>query len=111
MQQSKQIVTEQTKSVEATEEKFEGIAGAIDIIKNKIDKLNYSAELMTSNKSKIVELTQNLAAISEENAAGTQEASAAMEEQAATIDEIANSGESLATVAEELRGLIEKFKI
>lgn len=111
MQQSKEIVNEQTLSVEATEEKFEGIAEAIDIIKNKIDQLNHSAYLMTNNKTKVVELTQNLAAISEENAAGTQEASAAMEEQVATIDEIAKSGESLATIAEELRGLIEKFKI
>ncbi|MBB5194899.1 methyl-accepting chemotaxis protein [Anaerocolumna cellulosilytica] len=111
MQQSKQIGTEQTMSVEATEEKFKGIAEAIDIIKSKIDKLNDSSKMMISNKTKVIELTQNLAAISEENAAGTQEASAAMEEQAATIDEIANSGESLATIAEELRELIEKFKI
>lgn len=111
MQESKQIVNEQTLSVEATEEKFEGIAEAIDIIKSKIDTLNHSSKLMTSNKSKVIELTQNLAAISEENAAGTQEASAAMEEQAATIEEIARSGEGLATIAEELRSLIEKFKI
>jgi methyl-accepting chemotaxis protein len=80
MQHSKQILTEQTMSVEATEEKFEGIAEAIDIIKNIIDKLNHSADLMAGNKSKVIELTQNLAAISEENAAGTQEASAVMEE-------------------------------
>ncbi len=111
MQQSMQIVTEQTMSVKVTEERFEGIAEAIDIIKTIIDKLNDSAVLMAGNKSKVIELTQNLAAISEENAASTQEAAASMEEQAATIDEIANAGESLATIAEELRGLIEKFKI
>ncbi len=111
MQLSKEIVTEQTMSVEATEAKFEGIAEAIDIIKNIIDKLNHSADLMAGNKRKVVELTQNLAAISEENAAGTEEASAATEEQAATINEISKSGESLAIIAEELRVLIEKFKI
>lgn len=111
MEQSKKIVIEQTMSVEATEDKFDGIAEAIDIIKNIIYKLNHSADLMTSKKSKIVELTHNLAAVSEENAAGTEEASAAVEEQAATIDEIAKSGESLASVAEELRRLIEKFKV
>lgn len=111
MHESTQIVSEQTRSVEATEDKFEGIAEEIDIIKNKISRLNESAELMANNKNKVIELTQNLAAISEENAAGTQEASASMEEQSATINEISRSGESLATVAEELRAIIEKFKI
>lgn len=111
MQQSKETVNEQTKSVETTEEKFDGIAEAIDIIKNIIDKMNHSAELMASNKNKVIESTQSLAAISEENAAGTQEASAAMEEQAVTIDDIAKSGDSLATIAEDLRALIDKFKV
>lgn len=111
MQQTKQIGEEQTKSVVATEGKFDGIAEAIDAIKDIINKLNNSAKLMAENKTKIIELTQNLAAISQENAAGTEETSAAMEEQAATIEEIANSGESLATIAEELRVLIDRFKI
>ncbi|KAE9628369.1 HAMP domain-containing protein [Defluviitalea raffinosedens] len=111
MQQSKDIVSKQTVSVEATEEKFESISQAIDVTKNIIDKLNYSAELMESKKSKVIELTQNLAAISEENSAGTEEASATMKEQAATIDEIAKSGEGLAKIAEELKQVIEKFKI
>ncbi|MDS0525281.1 methyl-accepting chemotaxis protein [Clostridium sp. SHJSY1] len=111
MQQTKEIVDEQTVSVEATEGKFEGIAEAIDVIKTIINKLNNSAKLMSENKNKILELTQNLSAISEENAAGTEQVSAAMEEQAATISEVANSGENLATIAEELRLLIGKFKV
>jgi len=111
MQQSKEIVAEQTISVEETEKKFDGIAEAIDVIKNKIDKLNQSAQLMADNKGRVVELTQNLAAIAQENAASTQEASAAAEEQAATIDEVAKAGENLATIAEDLRTFVGKFKI
>lgn len=111
MQQTKQVVEEQAGSVKATEGKFEGIAGAIDIIKNIIEKLNNSTSLMAQNKDKIIELTQNLSAISEENAAGTEETAASMEEQSATIQEIAKSGERLATIAEELRLSIEKFKV
>ncbi|WP_079708751.1 methyl-accepting chemotaxis protein [Paraliobacillus ryukyuensis] len=111
MQQSKRVVDEQSASVGETEEKFVGIAEAIDSVKTVIDKLNHSAELMVDNKEKIVELTQNLAAISEENAAGTEQASASMEEQAATIQEIAHSGENLSSIAEELKGIIDKFKV
>jgi len=111
MKETKEIVTEQADSVEATEGKFEGIAQAIDAIKIIITKLNHSTGLMAENKNKIIELTQNLSAISEENAAGTEQASASTEEQSATIAEIASSGEKLATIAEELRVSIDQFKI
>lgn len=111
MNEVKLIIHEQGESVKQTENKFERIAEAIEAIKTIINKLNYSADLMTENKNKIIELTQSLSAISEENAAGTEQVSASMEEQAATIEEIANSGENLAAIAEELRGLIEKFKV
>ncbi|NOW04584.1 methyl-accepting chemotaxis protein [Clostridium beijerinckii] len=111
MKQTNQVVVEQADSVKATEGKFEGIAEAIDVIKDIIAKLNHSTGLMAQNKDKIIELTQNLAAISEENAAGTEETAASMEEQSATIQEIANAGEKLSTIAEDLRSTIEKFKI
>ena len=111
MDEVKVIVGEQAESVKETESKFEGIAKATELVRNVVEKLNHSAVLMAQNKDNIIELVQNLSAISEENAAGTQEASASMEEQAATIEEIANSGESLASIAEDLRTLIEKFKI
>ena len=111
MQQSKDIVSKQTVSVEETKEKFESISQAIDITKNIIDKLNDSAKLMDSKKSKVIALTQNLAAISEENSSGTEEASVTMKAQATMIEEIAKSGEGLAKIAEELRQVIEKFKI
>ncbi len=111
MNGAKTIVHEQSQSVEMTEEKFKGIAEAIDAIKMIIQKLNGSTAQMTQNKEVIIELVQNLSAISEENAASTEEASASMQEQSATIQEIANSGENLAHIAEELRLMIDKFKI
>lgn len=111
MQEVKLIVASQTESVKETEDKFRGIADAIDAVKDAIAKLNDSSQLMTKNKNSIVDLTQNLSAISEENAAGTEEASASIEEQNASIQEIANSAEGLAAVAEELQELIMKFKI
>lgn len=111
MTEVKEIVISQTGSVRETEEKFAGIAEAIDSIKKVIEKLNDSAEVMALNKNVIIELTQNLSAISEENAAGTEEASASMEEQAATVEEIANSAEGLAEIAQELQLQIDKFKV
>ena len=111
MGEVKGIVDSQTLSVKETESKFNGIAEAIDSIKEIIEQLNDSMKLMAVSKNKIVELTQNLSAISEENAAGTQEASASMEEQNAAIQEIANSAEGLSSIAQELQQLIAKFKV
>lgn len=111
IQTTKSVVTDQSTSVDATGQKFEGIARAIDEINHVIDKLNQSTQLMIEDKNSIIELSQNLSAFSEENAASTEEASASMAEQASNIEEIAHSGESLASVAEELRCLINQFKI
>lgn len=111
MSEVKKIVELQTTSVKETENKFAGIAAAIDSVKEVIEQLNKSAELMTKNKNVIIELTHNLSAISEENAAGTQEASASIEEQSAAIQEIANSAEGLAGISQDLQNLIEKFII
>ena len=106
-----EIISDQESSVHTTEEKFESIASSIDDIRKVLSLLNGSSLKMNENKDKIIELTQNLSAISEENAAGTEEASAAIEEQAATINEIAASGEKLQQISNRLKELIEKFKI
>lgn len=111
MELTKTIVHEQVQSVQKTEDKFIGISSSIDVIKDVVTRLNASADGMLLNKNKIVELVQNLSAISEENAAGTEEASAAMEEQSATIQEIAHAGESMSNVAEELKILVGRFKV
>lgn len=111
MTEVKRIDNDQDESVKQTEDKFRGIAEAIDAIKSIIDKLNHSSEIMTEHKNKIIELTQSLSAVSEENAAGTEQASASMQEQAAAIQEIASSGGHLASIAEELRLLVAKFKV
>jgi len=111
MDDVKVIVGDQGESVKETESKFEGIAAATDQVRIVTQKLNSSAELMKENKDRIIDLVQNLSAISEENAAATEQASASMEEQSATIEEIAKSGESLSGIAEELRVIINNFKV
>jgi len=111
MNEVKHIFDAQNESVKQTEDKFGGIAEAIDVIKSIIDNLNDSSEAMTEHKNKIIELIESLSAISEENAAGTEQASASMEEQSAVIQEIADFGENLAGIAEGLKQLVAKLKV
>ena len=105
------IVNEQTDSVKATEDRFYSIAQAIDAIKRVIDELNLSSAQMTKSKNAVIDIIQNLSAISEENAAGTQEAAASMEEQNATIVEVSGSADRLSSAAKELEAIIAKFKV
>jgi methyl-accepting chemotaxis protein len=102
---------EQTNSVDFTNTKFEGIAAAIENLKNLINHLNQQSKEMGTKKDEIVGIIQNLSAISEENAAGTEEATASIEEQTSSMNEIANSSESLSGLAEDMQKSISKFKM
>ncbi|MBE6057898.1 methyl-accepting chemotaxis protein, partial [Clostridium sp.] len=101
---------EQTKSVENTNKKFEGISIAIDKMQKVVQTLNESGKDMEDKKNDIITVIDNLSAISQENAAGTEETVAAVEEQTASISELANASESLAKLAEDMQVNISRFK-
>ena len=105
------IVGKQMTSLENTNTKFEGISDAIEAVKNVVNELNESTENMMDKKSQIINVIENLSAISEENAASTEEASASVEEQTASMMQIFDASESLAKLAEEMQESISKFKI
>lgn len=105
------IVISQSKSVSLTENKFDQIALSIEKIKQIIMNLNQSSKVMNENKATIDELMQNLAAIAQENAASTEEASASIQEQANAIMEIAQASSQMEMIATELGEVIQKFTI
>lgn len=110
MKEVRSVVKSQTESVKKTNQRFEGIAQAIENIEELLDHLNQSGHQMAVKKDEIIGVIQNLSAIAEENAAGTEEASASMEEQTAAIEEIANASEALARLANEMQQNVSRFK-
>ncbi len=110
MQEVSNILKSQTESVEMTNSRFQGIASAIENVKEAIESIAQSGIEMEGKKEEIVEVIQNLSAISQENAAATEEASASMEEQTASIEEISSASEALSKLAEEMQESIAKFK-
>lgn len=100
----------QVRSVEITNEKFDGIALAIEKMEKAIEDVNHSGQEMRVKKEEIIAIIENLSAISEENAAGTEETSAAVEEQMASMLEIENASEALLSLAEEMHSGISKLK-
>ncbi|MFZ7133623.1 MAG: methyl-accepting chemotaxis protein [Eubacteriales bacterium] len=106
-----EIVAMQTQSVMETNNKFEGIADALEKMMESILEISSSGQEMTVQQNEIIGVIENLSAISEENAANSQEASASVEEQTATISEIAGKTEGLMLLAKEMQEAIKKFKI
>ena len=111
MKEVGQIVFSQAESVNTTDDKFRGIAEAIEIMRDITHKVSHSSDEMEQKKESIISIIENLSAISEENAAATQEASASVEEQTASMEEIANSSEELAKIAEDLDAQLRVFKL
>jgi methyl-accepting chemotaxis protein len=110
MEETREIVESQARSVGMTNEKYMGIAASIEDMKKYIAEIYESEKLMEDKKNDVINIIQNLSAISQENAAGTEEASASIEEQTAAIAEISNASEALAKLADEMQQSIIKFK-
>lgn len=100
----------QSESVQETNDKFIGIAKAIERSTNIIDFLNTAGKEIMDKKDTVVEIIETLSAISQENAAATEEASASVEEQTAAMAEIANSSQILEELALSMQESVAKFK-
>ena len=111
MAELEEVVASQSDSVNMTNNKFDGIAQAIEEMKLVLDKVSHSSDEMAYKKEDIIGIIEQLSAISEENAAGTEEAAASVEEQTASTQEIAYSSEELARIAEELNQRVGQFRI
>ncbi|WFD10929.1 methyl-accepting chemotaxis protein [Tepidibacter hydrothermalis] len=105
------IVESQANIVEVTNQKFEGIATSIENMKKVLNLINESGNEMEAKKDQIIQIIDNLSAISDENAAGTEEVSASVEEQTASMNQISNASETLAKLAEEMQSSVSKFKL
>ena len=111
MNEVKKIIDLQSASVELTSNKFDGIADALEEMQEIINTVNSSSREMEEDKNKILQILENLSAISEENAASSQEASASVEEQTAAMSQISSASEELAKIAEELNKELSHFTI
>lgn len=111
MEASKAVSTLQLHSLDATQNKFKGIAESIEKVKMVIEALNLSSDQMLDKKGQIIDIVDHLASISEENAASSEQASAAVQQQTSAMEQIASASESLSKLAEEMQRNINRFKL
>ncbi|MBN2795664.1 MAG: methyl-accepting chemotaxis protein [Clostridia bacterium] len=105
------VVSDQSVGVTRTNDKFDGIAKAIQHTLQVLSTLNESGQLMEEKKNEIVGVIENLSAISQENAASTEEASSSVMSQTDSLKEIARASELLSELAEDMQLSISKFKL
>jgi len=111
MQGLTQFTQEQQGSVRETQATFQGIAAAVEVTRREADAMSKALEEVLEHRKRVLDIMQNLSAISEENAASTEEASGSIEEITSSMQEIAHASEGLAKLAESLEESIHRFKI
>lgn len=111
MQDVKEIMNNQSKSVERTERMFDTVKKGIDQSFEKVQTITTHTESLDASRVSIVDIVQNLTAVAEENAASTQETSAAAAEVTATVSNISDAALNLKQIASDLEEHMSHFKL
>ncbi len=105
------IVNEQRSKLEETKEKFSLLTNGVDNTKSEAEVIRVQTNNCDNARTKIVDIIQDLSAISEENAASTEETNASMQELNATLQILADSAKSLLDLSEQLEKDMQFFKL
>lgn len=106
-----ETVDEQQKKLLETKEKFDNVSAGIVTSRENIEQVNTEAQDCDAQRVSVVDIIQNLSAISEENAAAGEETTASMQELNATINMLAQSSQELLKMAEDLNKETEYFTV
>lgn len=111
MKEVNTIIGEQQQKLTQTKEKFADVSGGIENSRKESNMISNQAQDCDGERGRIVDVIQNLSAVSQENAASTQETTASMEELNATINLLAEAAGELKEMAVKLEEDVEFFKI
>ena len=110
MKDVKSAVAEQEVKLGDTKNIFAKVKNGVDSSMESIDTINARTDELDEMRGKIVEIIQDLSAVSEENAAATQETTASTEELASMMNELASSANELNSYAVKLENAVSIFK-
>ena len=111
MQEMEEIVAQQQEKLDETRAKFSEVSEGIRVTIEEADLIRANTDTCNGSRAQVVDVIQNLSAISEENAASTEETTAAMQELNATVNLVAQSAKNLQKVATELEQNIRFFRL
>ncbi len=104
-------VLKQQEMMTNTMERFTAVSDGIEIANEHSAQINGEAKECDDARITVVDIIQNLSALSEENAAATEETTASMQELNATISILSNEATKLQELASELEKDMNFFKI
>lgn len=104
-------IEEQTQQVKETEDKFRGIAVAVEDTLGRINQVSQHQGEMNAERDMMVEIMQSLSAIAEENAAATEEVASTIKEQAEFAENLFELSNKLDRLAGQMKEQIDGFKI
>lgn len=102
---------EQYDKLNATKHQFEDVNAGIVSSRDETVKINEEAKECDISREVVVDIIQNLSAISEENAAATEETTASMQELNATINLLADLAAKLKGLSVSLSESIQFFNL
>lgn len=111
MKEVKIIVTEQHEKLGETKNKFEKVSIGITSSLEGIGDINRSAKTLSKSRDSIIEVIENLSAISEQNAASSQETSASVYELNDNIETVAGESNNMKGLCAELEEKANLFKL
>ncbi|MGN0485385.1 MAG: methyl-accepting chemotaxis protein [Lachnospiraceae bacterium] len=111
MEEVKTRLQEQQDKLNETKQKFEEVITGIINSREGTERINEQAESCDDARKKLIDIVQNLSAISEENAASSEETTSSMTELNTTINELSESAKELKELAVSLKKDISYFKI
>lgn len=111
MEEVKDRLKKQQEKLNATKNQFENVNNGIISSREETAEINEEAKTCDASRKTVVDIIQDLSAISEENAAATQETTASMQELNSTINLLADAAGKLKELAVSLSKSIEFFKL
>lgn len=111
MNEVNEIILEQQKKLSQTKDKFGDVSRGIDDSRKESKLINNQAAECDGERGRVVDVIQNLSAVSQENAASTEETTASMEELNATINLLAEEASELKDMALNLEKEVSFFKL
>lgn len=111
MNEVNEIIVEQQRKLDQTKDKFGDVSNGIDDSMKEAGLIHDQAGECDAERAKVVDVIQNLSAVSEENAASTEETTASMQELNATINLLAEAARELKDMAENLEDVVAFFHL
>ncbi len=87
------------------------LVNATDTVSAVVEENTAATEEMAAGAAEVTEAVENIASVSEENGAAVEEVSASAEEMSAQVEEVAASAEALTELAQALQAVVGRFRL